>query len=60
MKPDTSFEPVSKVLEFEKNKMLKPKSNNKKTQKKKKTKLKPHQKIAFTTNFFKNSVFKIL
>ncbi len=59
MKPDTSFEPVSKVLEFEKNKMLKPKSNNKKTQKKK-TKLKPQPDIAFTTNFFKNSVFKIL
>jgi hypothetical protein len=57
MKSDTSFEPGSKVLEFEKNKLLKPKSNNPKTKKKK---LKPHPKIAFTTHFFKNSVFKIL
>jgi hypothetical protein len=35
MKSDTSFEPGSKVLEFEKNKLLKPKSNNPKTKLKK-------------------------
>jgi len=60
MKSSTSFKPGSKVLEFEKKKMLKPKPNHTKTQKIKKTKLKPHPEIAFNTKFFKNYVFKIL
>ncbi len=57
MKPDKVLNQAQKFLNLKK-KWLKPKSNNTKTQKK--TKLKPHPEIAFTTNFFKNSVFKIL
>jgi hypothetical protein len=58
MKPDKVLNQAQKFLNLKKY-MLKPKSNNKKAPKKK-TKLKPHPEIAFTTNFFKNSVFKIL